>query len=150
MYPFFEGHLLADVNNRTMKEFVERISGLSPATIRDYANIVKGVVASAINEDGEEVFPRTWNEEFIDAPIIRRQRQPSTTAEGMRGILEMAGGQYQVLYALLAGCGPLRAGEPSALTSKTLTAMGALFESVRRQNEECFNHILKRLTENAR
>ena len=43
-----------------MKEFVEHISKLAPATIRDYANIVKGVVASAINEDGEELFPRKW------------------------------------------------------------------------------------------
>src|SRR5215469_8648105 len=45
MYPFFEGYLLADVNNRAMKEFVEHISGLSAATIRDYSNIVKAVVA---------------------------------------------------------------------------------------------------------
>jgi len=43
-----------------MKEFVEHISKLAPATIRDYTNIVKGVVASAINEDGEELFPRKW------------------------------------------------------------------------------------------
>src|SRR5215469_1817743 len=44
MYPFFEGRLLADVNNLAMKEFVEYISKLSPATIRDYSNIVKAVV----------------------------------------------------------------------------------------------------------
>ena len=111
MYPFFEGCLLADVNNRMMKEFVERISQLSPATIRDYSNVVKSVVASAINEDGEELFPRTWNEEFIDAPVVKHQRQPSTDSEGMEAILREATGQYRVLYALLAGCGPMRAGE---------------------------------------
>ena len=111
MYPFFEGCLLADVNNRMMKEFVERISQLSPATIRDYSNVVKSVVASAINEDGEELFPRTWNEEFIDAPVVKHQRQPSTHRVGMELILKEASGQYRVLYALLAGCGPMRAGE---------------------------------------
>jgi hypothetical protein len=115
MYPFFEGRLLADVNNRAMKEFVEHISGLSPATIRDYSNIVKGVVASAINEDGEELFPRTWNEEYIDAPVIKHQRQPSTDGNGLRDVLANATGQYRVLYALLAGCGPLRAGEALGL-----------------------------------
>ena len=117
MYPFFEGYLLADVNNRAMKEFVEHISGpgLSPATIRDYSNFVKSVVASAINEDGEELFPRTWNEDYIDAPVVKHQRQPSTDREGMEAILREATGQYRVLYALLAGCGPMRAGEALGL-----------------------------------
>ena len=117
MYPFFEGYLLADVNNRAMKEFVEHISGpgLSPATIRDYPNFVKSVVASAINEDGEELFPRTWNEDYIDAPVVKHQRQPSTDREGMEAILREATGQYRVLYALLAGCGPMRAGEALGL-----------------------------------
>ena len=115
MYPFFGERLLADVTNRAMKEFVEHISALSAATIRDYSNIIKAVVASAINEDGEQLFPRTWNEEYIDAPIIRKQNQPSTTTERMAAILREAPGHYRVLYALLAGCGPLRAGEALGL-----------------------------------
>jgi hypothetical protein len=73
------------------------------------------VVASAINEDGEELFPRKWNEEYIDAPEIDAQRQPSSTSEGVTSIVAAAEGQYQMLYALLAGCGPLRAGEALGL-----------------------------------
>lgn len=115
MYPFFGERLLAEVNNKAMKDFVEHISSLSAATIRDYVNIVKGVVSSAINENGEQVFPRTWNEEYIDAPIIKQQRQPSTTSEGLKAILNEATGQHRVLYTLLAGCGPLRAGEALGL-----------------------------------
>jgi len=69
------------------------------------------VVASAIDGNGEELFPRTWSEEYIDAPVIKRQNQPSTTSDGVAAILAAADGQYRVLYALLAGCGPLRAGE---------------------------------------
>jgi hypothetical protein len=57
-----------------MRDFVEHISKLAPATIRDYSNIVRAVVASAINDKGEELFPRKWNEEFIDAPIVREWR----------------------------------------------------------------------------
>jgi integrase len=116
IYPFFDGRLLADISNRAMKEFVEHISKLAPATIRDYTNIVKGVVASAINEDGEELFPRKWNEEYIDAPLIDGQRQPSATSEGVKAIVAEAKGQYQMLYALLAGCGPLRVGEALGLS----------------------------------
>jgi hypothetical protein len=47
MYPFFGERYLADVTNLAMKEFVDHISSLAPATIRDYVNIVKAVVASA-------------------------------------------------------------------------------------------------------
>ncbi len=115
IYPFFEGKLLGDVNNLAMRDFVEHISKLAPATIRDYSNIVKAVVASAINEKGEELFSRKWNEEFIDAPIVKHQKQPSTDKKGMESILAEATGQYRVLYALLAGCGPLRAGEALGL-----------------------------------
>jgi integrase len=115
MYPFFGDLPLAEINNKAMREFVEHISKLSAATIRDYTNIVKGVVGSAINEDGEQLFPRTWNEEYIDAPIIKHQRQPSTDSEGVAKILREASGQYRVLYALLAGAGPLRAGEALGL-----------------------------------
>jgi hypothetical protein len=107
---------LADVNNLALKTLVDRMAAsLSAASIRDYSNIVKAVVASALDENGEERFPRKWNEEFIDAPLVKHQRQPSTTCAGMSDILLFARGQYQMLYALLAGCGPLRAGEALGL-----------------------------------
>lgn len=115
IYPFFEGKFVADLNNLAMREFVEHISSLAAATIRDYSNIVKAVVASAMNQNGEQLFPRTWNEEFIDAPLVKQQKQPSTNRNGMENILKEATGQYGVLYALLAGCGPLRAGEALGL-----------------------------------
>ena len=78
-------------------------------------NIVKSVVASAINENGEEIFPRKWNDEYIDAPMIDSQRQPSTTAESLTALLESTKGRYRMLFALLAGCGPLRVGEALGL-----------------------------------
>jgi hypothetical protein len=40
---------------------------------------------------------------------------PEATAEGMNLILTRAVGQYRMLYALLARCGPLRAGEALGL-----------------------------------
>ena len=116
IYPFVGDLTLGQVNNRALKELVEKMaSQLAASSIRDYANIVKAVVASAIDDNGEQLFPRTWNETFIDAPIIKNQRQPYTTAEGIKKILGAAEGQYRLLYALLAGCGPLRAGEALGL-----------------------------------
>lgn len=122
IYPELGTMHLADVNNLTLKELVGKMAqSLSAASIRDYSNIVKAVVASAIDADGEEKFPRKWNDGFIDAPLIEKQNQPTTTAEGMKRILEQATGQYRVLYALLAGCGPLRAGEALGLEIKHIS-----------------------------
>jgi len=66
IYPFFDRKLVADINNLAMRDFVNHISSLAPSTIRDYSNIVKAVVASAINDRGEALFPRNWNEDFIE------------------------------------------------------------------------------------
>jgi hypothetical protein len=116
IYPCLQDKLLAELNNRTLKELVEKMAEkLAASSIRDYANIVKAVIASAIDENGEQLFPRKWNDGYIDAPLVEEQNQPSTTSEGMTKILENATGQYRVLYALLAGCGPLRAGEALGL-----------------------------------
>jgi len=116
IYPFLGDRTLGEVNNLMIKELVEKMSAeLAPSTIRDYVNMVKGVVSSAIDNNGEPLFPRKWNAEFIDAPLIANQHQPSTTSEGMAKILQRATGQYRMLFALLAGCGPLRAGEALGL-----------------------------------
>jgi hypothetical protein len=112
IYPFLGEATLAGVNNQALKELVEKMAeSLSPASIRDYCNIVKAVVASAVDENGEEKFPRKWNDEYIDAPVVGKQRQPTSTCRGISDIVLFASGQYRMLYALLAGCGPLRVGE---------------------------------------
>ena len=116
LYPSLGELYLADVNNLALKTLVDSMAmSLSAASIRDYSNIVKAVVASALDEDGEERFPRKWNEEFIDAPSINKQKQPTSDCAGISDILLYALGQYRVLYALLAGCGPMRAGEALGL-----------------------------------
>lgn len=123
LYPFLGTRLLGEVNNRAMKELVEHMAPkLSPASIRDYSNIVKGVVSSAIDENGEELFPRKWNEEYIDAPIVRDQHQPTTDAGGVESILAAAPSPFKILYGLLAGTGPLRAGEALGLDIKDISS----------------------------
>jgi integrase len=97
-------------------------SSRSPASIRDYTAVVKAVVASAIDENGEEMFPRKWNEEYIDAPIVRDQHQPTATAEGIQEIFKAASGQLRVLYALLSGTGPLRVGEALGLELNAISS----------------------------
>src|ERR1700694_3278914 len=62
------------VNNLAMKELVAKMvaSGeLGPKSIGNYTQVVKMVVASAVNEHGEAIEPREWNHEFID--LARRK-----------------------------------------------------------------------------
>jgi len=80
IYPFLGNCTLGEVNNRTVKELVEKMAEkLAASSIRDYVNVVKAVVASAIDANGEQLFPRKWNDEFIDAPKVGEQNKPSTT-----------------------------------------------------------------------
>lgn len=120
MYPFFGDRYLADITNLAMKEFVDHISSLKPATIRDYVNIVKAVVASARDVRGEPLFMRDWDDEFIDVPGVDDQKQPTVDRDEMTAILREAEEPYRTLYALLAGCGPMRAGEALGLDIRSI------------------------------
>ena len=109
---------LSNVDNKTVKGVVEKLTNakLSPKTIVSIVEVVKLVVASAVNDNGEEVFPRKWNHEFMDLPIVKQKDQtaPAFSPAQVTSIIERAKGRYRVLYALLAGTG-LRIGEALAL-----------------------------------
>jgi len=114
---------VASINNQVVKTLVAKMhaSGLSPKTISNYIGLVKLVVASAVGEDGEELFPRKWNHDFLDLPVIEKQYQPTFSAETMSSIVQKSAGQEQMLYTLLAGSG-LRIGEALGLEIKHLSA----------------------------
>jgi hypothetical protein len=61
---------LQKVKNYQLKEFVAKLSkpeyDLSPATITGVVNCTKAIIASAIDQNGDCLYPRTWNNEFLD------------------------------------------------------------------------------------
>jgi len=119
LLPHLGDKLLADVSNSAVRELVEKMSdaGLSPKTIVNYVQVVKLVVASAVNDEGEQIYPRKWNHDFIQLPIVRRdqQRRPTVTESDLREILATVKNcKYSLLFALLPGTG-LRIGEALAL-----------------------------------
>jgi hypothetical protein len=67
---------LSEINNAVLKALVAKMSehGLSPKTIDNYIPVVKMVVASAVDEQGEEIHPRKWNHEFIDRPVVEKDK----------------------------------------------------------------------------
>ncbi len=107
---------LADVGNKTMKSLVERLvkKGLAPATIRNITLVVKLVKSSAVDDDGNELYPTKWNKKIIDAPEVDSQHTPSFIGEQVTSIVAAATGRMQMIAILLAATG-LRMGELTGL-----------------------------------
>jgi integrase len=97
-------------------------AGLSSQTLKNYSKLVK-LIASAIDEQGEELYPRKWNRRFIDLPKIENQRTPTFTVEEVAQVVASTEGHYRILYALLAGSG-LRVGEALGLEGGDVSADG--------------------------
>jgi integrase len=112
---------LSEVNNKSVREFIrtmaaERKDGkarFAAKSIDNYVQVVKMVVASAVDDDGEELYPVKWKNDFMDLPEVKNQRRPCFTAAEVETIVAQAG-RYAMLYALLAGSG-LRIEEAFAL-----------------------------------
>jgi integrase len=66
--------------------------------------------------DGEQIYPRKWNHDFIGLPIVKKEEQHRPTVTGSELVEVFIGvkQRYAVLFALLPGSG-LRIGEALAL-----------------------------------
>jgi integrase len=115
---------LSELSNSVVRELLGKMTaaGLSPKTIVNYAQVVKLVVASAVNDEGEQIYPRTWNHDFIGLPIVdkAKQRRPTVTQAEFEEILSSVKQRYRFLFALLAGTG-LRIGEALGLKTSDLS-----------------------------
>src|SRR6266436_9878486 len=72
IFPLFGNRDLAEINNNAMKVLVAKLSAekLSNATIVGIVAVVKAVVDSAVDGEGNSLYPVCWNDEFIDLPVI--------------------------------------------------------------------------------
>ena len=82
--PLIGDMVLPYINNGTLKMLGEKLSdaGLSPTTIRDVAKMMRWVKASAVDGNGDQLYPMKWNYEFADIPAVEHQRTPML--RGMR------------------------------------------------------------------
>lgn len=118
--PAIGGKDLADVGNKTVKSLVGRLAEakLSPATITLAVSLVKQIVKSAVDEEGNYLHPVKWNPTFIDAPKVdpNTQNTPISTQEGLSEAISRTNGEVKALVAILGGTG-LRIGEALALST---------------------------------
>ncbi len=109
---------VAEVSNGALKLLIETMAagGLSAKTIVNYAQVPKMVVAPVVTADGEQIYPRKWNHDFVGLPIIdpNKQHRPTVTETEVSALITSAPYRFAELFALLAGTG-LRAGEALAL-----------------------------------
>jgi hypothetical protein len=69
--------------------------------------VVKFVVASAVDEEGDQIHPRVWNYEFIQLPLVIKENQsrPPVSEAEISGLLKSLKEGYAVLVALWQGQG---------------------------------------------
>lgn len=120
--PLLGDTLLEHVDNLSVKPVVQHMvgGGLSPRSVEKYTLFIKQIVGSLKQPGGEPLYPRTWNAEALDLPIVvhRKQRRPALKLEGINGLIAAAKpGQMRVLFILLAATG-LRISEALALEAK--------------------------------
>ena len=109
---------LEKINKAALKQVVAAMmkGGLSPKTIDTYTQVVKSVVASAVNDEGEQIYPRKWSNEFVDMPIVKKSSQntPSFSKEIMNGLAQWKYPRERMFF-ILCGAAGLRIGEALGL-----------------------------------
>jgi len=115
---------IAEVSNAALKLLIETMAsgGLAAKTIVNYSLVPKLVVASVVTSEGEQVYPRKWNHDFVGLPIIDPSKQHRPTVNGEK-VCELAGHssfRFAVLFSLIAGTG-LRIGEALAIKASDFT-----------------------------
>jgi integrase len=95
---------LSKVGNKALANLISGLS-LAPATIQRVEYVVKAVVKSATNDEGDALYPVRWNSTVIDAPTVEDQNAPELPLETLQKALEGTSGRDKVLVALLAGSG---------------------------------------------
>lgn len=117
--PFIGDVSLLDVKNGVLKSIVEKLgtAGLSPKSVRNIVQVVTMVKSSAVDEDGNEIYPYKWNFEFAQVPTVENQRTPTFTGEEITKLVAKADGPRRIALTLLAASG-LRAGELFGLEVK--------------------------------
>lgn len=70
------------------------------------------VVASAVDKEGQEIYPRKWNHGFVDMPMVEKAKQntPCFSPEIMSGLATWKKERERVVF-ILCGAAGLRIGE---------------------------------------
>jgi integrase len=109
---------LSEVGNKALRRLVGKMKGhLSPKTMDTYANMAKEIVESLVDEEGEPIYARKWNNEVIDLPVVkkREQRRPKLAKEGVTAVIADCRTAWERMLYILCPAGGMRIAEVLAL-----------------------------------
>jgi len=109
------GHLhLSQITHATVKPLITAMAdaGLKPASIDAHFRLLKRIVDSCLNEDGEPIFKRRWNYDFLDLPVVslRTMNRPCFSAETVSELARWRFPRERMIF-ILAGASGARIGE---------------------------------------
>jgi hypothetical protein len=91
--PLIGGLEVETFQSKQLKEFAEAVASkkLAPKTIHELVNTVQQIISSAQDENGDALYVRNWNREFIleNVPDVRDQHQPVCTKERIKEALRL-------------------------------------------------------------
>ena len=112
--PYLGNAPVSSIQNGMAKDFIASLhrAGLKPASINAIFMTLKLVIASAVTEEGDQLYDVKWNPDFIGLPVVvpAEQDAPTVTPSAVYEAISRAFRLEKALYALLAGTG-LRIGE---------------------------------------
>ncbi len=120
--PLIGGLEVETFQSKQLREFAEALvakKNLSPKTIHELVNAVQQIIKSAQDENGNTLYVRNWNRDFIlaNVPDVRDQHQPICTKEVIQEALRLRHAptdKYRPIVALMLATG-IRIGELLAL-----------------------------------
>ncbi len=131
---------VSNVNNGILKKLVVQMveKRLSAKTIENYIQVPKMVVASVMDDDGNQIYPRKWNHEFMDIPLVEKSKQntPSFSATVMTGLARYRRPKERMLFVLCGAAG-LRIGEALGIEIGKHISSDFLTISVRQKVRHC-------------
>jgi integrase len=100
---------LSEVGNGALKNLVCKMKGhLSPKSQHTYVGYAKEVRKSLVDDEGDVIYPITWNNGFIALPKVNRrlQRRGKVSAHDIERLIELASKErVWVLYILAPATG---------------------------------------------
>ncbi len=132
---------LSMVDNLTVKPLVRKLveGGLDPETVNKYVRYAKQVVKSKLAPNGEPLYPRVWNAEVLDLPVVvyRKQKRPALKSDGINSLIAAAESDVErFLYVLLAATG-LRISEALALEARHFINGGLTIKVEQQVDKDC-------------
>lgn len=104
------------IGSNTVRDVVTKLSeqGYMPRTIQTNVFLIKAIVKSATDFNGNQKYPVSWSSQTIDAPSIGNSNKAVVSAQTISDAISKATPDRKALYALLAGTG-LRINEARAV-----------------------------------